>query len=102
VLFASACDALQFAHQKGVIHRDLKPGNLLVTREGAVKIIDFGIARMADADASIATEHGEILGTLCYMSPEQSAGDADAVDTRSDIYSLGVGPLSAPHRSVAV
>ncbi|MFO0981308.1 MAG: serine/threonine-protein kinase [Planctomycetota bacterium] len=89
-LFLDACDAVQCAHQKGVIHRDLKPGNLLVTREGAIKVIDFGIARAMDGDPSTATGHGEIVGTLRYMSPEQSSGDPGAVDTRSDVYSLGV------------
>ncbi len=90
-----ACDAVQHAHQKGVIHRDLKPSNVLVARrdgEPSLKVIDFGIVK-ATTDPStgttLMTGEGMIVGTLGYMSPEQ-AGASTAVDTRSDIYSLGV------------
>ena len=92
-LLANVCDAVQHAHEKGVIHRDLKPSNLLVSEDGAPKVLDFGIARVLDQGAtetSLRTRTGELLGTLAYMSPEQITGDADAVDTRSDVYSLGV------------
>ena len=92
-LFARVCDAVQHAHDKGVIHRDLKPGNILVTETGEPKVLDFGLARVTDADLhelSLATEPGQIMGTLPYMSPEQVGGGAHALDLRSDVYALGV------------
>jgi WD40 repeat protein len=92
-LLAKVCDAVQYAHQKGVIHRDLKPGNILVGESGQPKILDFGVARVTDADVRMTTLHtstGRLVGTLAYMSPEQVAGDPRALDTRSDVYSLGV------------
>lgn len=92
-LFAKVCDAIHHGHQKGVIHRDLKPANILVDRDGEPKIIDFGVARTTDSDivkTTLQTNVGQIIGTLQYMSPEQCAGDPHDIDTRSDIYSLGV------------
>ncbi|MBZ0151429.1 MAG: SUMF1/EgtB/PvdO family nonheme iron enzyme [Planctomycetes bacterium] len=95
-LFRQVCDGVQHAHQKGVIHRDLKPGNVLVTEQAgrlAVKIIDFGVARAIERRLAVVTaftEQGVVLGTPEYMSPEQAAGEAHRVDTRTDIYSLGV------------
>jgi eukaryotic-like serine/threonine-protein kinase len=92
-LVASACDAVQHAHQRGIIHRDLKPGNILVDDEGQPKVVDFGVARPADAAASgatMGTEIGQLVGTLAYMSPEQVAADPDGIDTRTDIHALGV------------
>jgi len=92
-LFAQVCDAVHHGHQKGVIHRDLKPGNILIDCDGQVKVIDFGIARSMDSDIAITTMHteaGQILGTLAYMSPEQCIGDFSQIDTATDIYSLGV------------
>jgi len=95
-LFSSACDAVHHGHMKGVIHRDLKPANLLVNEGGSVKVIDFGVARAIDAGAQGTlgaggvTGVGVMLGTLRYMSPEQCDGDPHAVDTRSDVYALGV------------
>lgn len=90
-LFIELCGAVQHIHQKGFIHRDLKPSNILVRREdGAVKLIDFGIARALEIDAGAdLTRHQPTPGTPAYMSPEQldEAGD---LDTRSDIYALGV------------
>lgn len=94
-LFVRVCDAVQHAHQKGVIHRDLKPSNILVSEANGKpqpKIIDFGIAKASDerlTEETFHTEAGLLLGTPRYMSPEQADGDDD-VDTRSDIYSLGV------------
>ncbi len=96
-LFLKVCEAVQFAHQKGVIHRDLKPGNILVEESegsaGQPKILDFGVARATHSDmqlVSMRTETGPIVGTLAYMSPEQVAARPDELDTRSDVYSLGV------------
>jgi len=92
-LIAQIADAIQHAHQKGIIHRDLKPANILVDRDGQVKILDFGVARATDADVqsvTLQTDIGQLVGTLPYMSPEQAAGDPEALDTRSDVYALGV------------
>jgi hypothetical protein len=90
-LALQVCDAVHYAHQRGVIHRDLKPGNVLVDAEGRARVLDFGIARRVDVDAgSTATGLGEVLGSLAYMSPEQVAGDPLDVDVRSDVYALGV------------
>ena len=89
-LAAKVCDAIEHAHQKGVIHRDLKPGNILVTEDGQPKILDFGVARITDADVRSSTLHtdvGMLVGTLAYMSPEQASGDRE-IDGRADIYSL--------------
>ncbi|MFN0057149.1 MAG: protein kinase domain-containing protein [Planctomycetota bacterium] len=92
-LFLQICDGVQHAHQKGVIHRDLKPGNVLVTADGQVKILDFGVARVTAPDLELTSHQtmvGQLIGTLPYMSPEQAGGDPAQLDTRSDIYSLGV------------
>ncbi len=91
-LMIQICDAVHHAHQRGIIHRDLKPGNILVDESGQPKILDFGLARATDADAQATrqTDIGQLLGTLAYMSPEQVLADPLALDTRSDVYALGV------------
>lgn len=105
-LFCKICEAVNYAHQRGVIHRDLKPSNILVSGEVGtrrssgstervpeIKILDFGLARITDVDAAVSTivtEIGRMQGTLAYMSPEQARGNPDEIDLRCDIYSLGV------------
>ncbi len=97
-LMVSVCEAVQHAHQKGIIHRDLKPSNILVTfHEGqpVPKVIDFGLAKALEhsaklTDETIVTEFGRVVGTLQYMSPEQANSNELDVDTRTDVYSLGV------------
>ncbi len=92
-VFARICDAVQFAHLKGIIHRDLKPGNILVNERGEPKVLDFGIARLTNSDTravTMQTDIGQLVGTIPYMSPEQAAGDPRELDTRSDVYALGV------------
>jgi tetratricopeptide (TPR) repeat protein len=92
-LFLKVCDAVHHGHQKGIIHRDLKPPNILVDSAGQPKIIDFGVARATDSDLAVTTlqtDVGQLVGTLPYMSPEQCAADPHDIDTRSDVYSLGV------------
>jgi non-specific serine/threonine protein kinase/serine/threonine-protein kinase len=92
-LFGKVCDAVHHGHQKGVMHRDLKPPNILVDSNGEPKIIDFGVARATDSDmtaTTVQTELGQLVGTLQYMSPEQCDADPHDLDTRSDVYALGV------------
>jgi tetratricopeptide (TPR) repeat protein len=91
-LMAKICEAVNHAHQRGLIHRDLKPGNILVDETGQPKILDFGVARLTGSDeqATRQTDLGQIVGTLAYMSPEQVLGDPLEMDTRSDVYALGV------------
>lgn len=92
-LIVQVCDAVAYAHSKGVLHRDLKPGNVLVDDGGCAKVIDFGVARTIDSDVAVTTMHtdaGQLIGTLAYMSPEQCDADPLGLDIRSDVYSLGV------------
>ncbi len=109
LLFERLCDGVQHAHMKGVIHRDLKPSNILVREDGTTisssasgevsdrvgqpNILDFGVARFADPethDGTLHTHSGQLVGTLEYMSPEQLSGDPSAIDTRCDVYAIGV------------
>lgn len=95
-LLQRIAEAVDYAHQRGVIHRDLKPSNIIVTGAAGeapgVKILDFGLARITDSDigVTVATEVGVIKGTLPYMSPEQARGDPAEIDVRTDVYALGV------------
>jgi WD40 repeat protein/tetratricopeptide (TPR) repeat protein/tRNA A-37 threonylcarbamoyl transferase component Bud32 len=95
-LFIKVCQAVQHAHQKGIIHRDIKPSNILVTNQDGApvpKVIDFGIAKATEGrltDATVSTQLHQFLGTPAYMSPEQAEMSGLDIDTRSDIYSLGV------------
>ncbi len=89
LIFRDCCRALKYAHDRGVIHRDIKPGNILLSRRGDVKLVDFGIAHIDDENEADLTREGTILGTPSYMAPEQFQ-DTRSVDKRADIYSLGV------------
>jgi len=85
-LARDVAEALEYAHSQGVVHRDIKPGNILLTKDGQAKVADFGIARSMETDSQL-TQTGEIIGTPSYMSPEQCRGLT--IDGRSDLYSLG-------------
>jgi serine/threonine protein kinase/Flp pilus assembly protein TadD len=93
-LFASLCDAVAYAHRRGIMHRDLKPANILVDGGGVPHILDFGLAKDVihgeRAESIATTQAGEFVGTFAYAAPEQVGGDLQAVDVRSDVYSLGV------------
>jgi tRNA A-37 threonylcarbamoyl transferase component Bud32/tetratricopeptide (TPR) repeat protein len=92
-LFREICLAINHAHQRGVFHRDLKPSNILIDTEGTARILDFGLARLTGAEETLTarqTKHGQVIGTLPYMSPEQAEGQRDAADALIDVYALGV------------
>ena len=95
-LFIQVCEAIQHAHQKGIIHRDIKPSNILLFQQdekAVVKVIDFGVAKAIHqplTERTLFTEQGQLIGTPEYMSPEQAELTKEDIDTRSDIYSLGV------------
>ena len=96
LLFVQMCEGVQHAHQKGIIHRDLKPSNVLVSEvndKGVPKVIDFGLAKAMGqrlTGMTMFTEVGDVLGTPAYMSPEQASRNESSIDTRTDVYSLGV------------
>lgn len=95
-LFGKVASAIAYAHQHGIIHRDLKPGNILVDEQGEPHVLDFGLAKLADGfeqtyeKTVMTTIAGHVLGTLAFMSPEQATADPEAVDVRTDVYSMGV------------
>jgi eukaryotic-like serine/threonine-protein kinase len=86
-LSADICGALDFSHRNGIVHRDVKPGNVMITPQGSVKVMDFGIARAVSDSAATMTSTAAVIGTAQYLSPEQARGEG--VDARSDVYSLG-------------
>ncbi|MHC4397228.1 MAG: protein kinase domain-containing protein [Planctomycetota bacterium] len=95
-LFNKVCSAVAYAHQRGVMHRDLKPGNILVDDNAEPHILDFGLAKLVDAsqqttpEAVMTSIPGKVIGTLAFMSPEQASAQPDAVDVRTDVYSIGM------------
>jgi serine/threonine protein kinase len=92
-LLVQVCDAVHYAHTNGVIHRDLKPGNILVNTFNQAKVLDFGVARLTNPDlhaTTMQTGVGQLIGTVPYMSPEQAGGELSDLDVRSDVYALGV------------
>src|SRR5262245_39996035 len=92
-LVARVADAVQHAHERGVVHRDLKPDNVLVDETGTPKVLDFGVARASDTStvlSTMMTRTGELVGTLAYMAPEQLSGEHAAIPPRADVYALGV------------
>lgn len=95
-LFNKVCSAVAYAHQRGVIHRDLKPDNILVDDDGQPHILDFGLAKLVDGSEQVSPDMvmtsipGKVIGTLAFMSPEQASAQPDAIDVRTDVYSIGV------------
>ena len=93
-LLVDVCEAVDYAHQRGVLHRDLKPSNILIDQRGRARVLDFGLGRAVDPEGAAAnprsiSQPGQLLGTLGYMPPEQARGDPDGTSVRSDVYSLG-------------
>ena len=94
VVAREICEGLQHAHEHGVIHRDIKPHNIMITKRGHARILDFGLARILDENGLLPGEnssiHGQLKGSLAYMSPEQARGMIDCIDEKSDVFSVGI------------
>jgi WD40 repeat protein/predicted Ser/Thr protein kinase len=94
LLFLKIAEAVTHAHIRGIIHRDLKPSNILIEKDGNPRLLDFGLAKLVETGRgegqSVVTISGKLMGTFAYMSPEQTMGNPDEIDTRSDVYSLGI------------
>jgi len=95
-VMADVCAALDFSHRHGIVHRDVKPANVMITKNGAVKVMDFGIARAMHDGQSSMTQTAAVIGTAQYLSPEQARGES--VDARSDVYAAGSLPAGHPAR----
>jgi serine/threonine protein kinase/tetratricopeptide (TPR) repeat protein len=93
-LLVAVCDGIDHAHRRGIVHRDIKPDNIMVDENGQPKVLDFGIARILEGpgalDHTALTEPGQLVGTLAWMSPEQARADGSSIDARSDVYALGL------------
>lgn len=95
-LFEKVCSGVAYAHQRGVMHRDLKPGNIMVDAKGEPHILDFGLAKLTDGseqtspDMAMTSIPGKVIGTLAFMSPEQATAQPDKIDVRTDVYSIGI------------
>ncbi len=95
-LFEKVCSGVAYAHQRGVMHRDLKPGNIMVDAKGEPHILDFGLAKLTDGseqtspDMAMTSIPGKVIGTLAFMSPEQASAQPDKIDVRTDVYSIGI------------
>ncbi|MEM9369245.1 MAG: serine/threonine-protein kinase, partial [Planctomycetota bacterium] len=87
-------EAIGYAHDHDVIHRDLKPSNILIHQDGSVRVVDFGLAKHREESSEKLSEQGDIIGTLAFMAPEQASGNVQSIDSRADIYALGVVALS--------
>src|SRR5450432_620380 len=87
-------DVLAAAHKRGLVHRDIKPGNLMLTQDGQVKVLDFGIARLRDMTNAQATQTGMVMGTPAFMAPEHALAKTDEIDAQTDLWAVGATLLT--------